>query len=40
VAAAAAGMADNTFLAVLNLEERDPHAQYEYRIHLVPAVSA
>ncbi|HEV7813327.1 MAG TPA: PD-(D/E)XK nuclease family protein, partial [Leifsonia sp.] len=40
VAAAAGGMADNTFLAVLNLEERDPHAKYEYRIHLVPAVSA
>ncbi|MFF1877561.1 ATP-dependent helicase [Leifsonia sp. NPDC058230] len=40
VAAAAGGMADSTFLAVLNLEERDPHAAYEYRIHLVPAVSA
>ncbi|MFI5059880.1 MAG: ATP-dependent helicase [Actinomycetales bacterium] len=40
VAEAADGMAANTFLAVVNLEERDPHAQYEYRIHLVPAVSA
>ncbi len=40
VAAAAAGMADTTFAAVLDLDERDPHARYEYRIHLVPAVSA
>jgi RecB family exonuclease len=40
VAVAAEGMAANTFVAVLNLDERDPHARYEYRIHLVPAVSA
>ncbi|MFF1634055.1 ATP-dependent helicase [Leifsonia sp. NPDC058248] len=40
VAAAAEGMAANTFVAVLDLDERDPHAKYEYRIHLVPAVSA
>ncbi|MFF1574518.1 PD-(D/E)XK nuclease family protein [Leifsonia sp. NPDC058292] len=40
VTAAAEGMAANTFLAVLNLDERDPHARYEYRIHLVQAVSA
>ncbi|WP_426520379.1 ATP-dependent helicase [Diaminobutyricibacter sp. McL0618] len=40
VAAAADGMAANTFLAVVNLDERDPHARFEYRIHLVPAVSA
>jgi len=40
VAAAAHGMAANTFVAVLDLDERDPHARYEYRIHLVPAVSA
>ena len=40
VAAAADGMAANTFLGVVNLDERDPHARFEYRIHLVPAVSA
>ena len=33
-------MAANSFVAVLDLDERDPHAKYEYRIHLVPAVSA
>jgi RecB family exonuclease len=40
VAAAAEGMAASTFLGVVNLDERDPHARFEYRIHLVPAVSA
>ena len=40
VSAAADGMAGNTFLGVVNLDERDPHARFEYRIHLVPAVSA
>lgn len=40
VATAAGGMAANSFVAVLDLDERDPHAKYEYRIHLVPAVSA
>jgi hypothetical protein len=33
-------MAANTFLGVVNLDERDPHARFEYRLHLVPAVSA
>jgi superfamily I DNA/RNA helicase/RecB family exonuclease len=37
---AAAGMAGATFAGVLELDEHDPHARYEYRIHLVPAVSA
>ncbi|UAJ80955.1 ATP-dependent helicase [Leifsonia sp. ZF2019] len=40
VAAAADGMAAATFAGVVDLGERDPHAKYEYRIHLVPAVSA
>lgn len=40
VADAAAGMAAATFAGVVDLGERDPHAKYEYRIHLVPAVSA
>ncbi|WP_348787262.1 ATP-dependent DNA helicase [Leifsonia sp. NPDC080035] len=40
VAAAAAGMAGAEFAAVVDLGDRDPHAKYEYRIHLVPAVSA
>jgi hypothetical protein len=33
-------MSGAAFLGVVNLDERDPHARYEYRIHLVPAVSA
>jgi len=37
---AAAGMAGSTFAGVVDLGDRDPHAKYEYRIHLVPAVSA
>ena len=40
VAAAAEGMAAATFAGVVDLGERDPHGSYEYRIHLVPAVSA
>ena len=40
VAAAADGMAAATFAGVVDLGERDPHGRYEYRIHLVPAVSA
>jgi RecB family exonuclease len=40
VAAAAEGMAAATFAGVVDLGERDPHGRYEYRIHLVPAVSA
>ncbi len=40
VSRAAEGMAAATFLGVVNLDERDPHARYEYRIHLVPQVSA
>lgn len=40
VAHAAEGMAAATFAAVVDLGDRDPHAGYEYRIHLVPAVSA
>ncbi|WP_223695196.1 ATP-dependent helicase [Leifsonia poae] len=40
VGRAAAGMASNTFLGVLELGEHDPHARYEYRIHVIPAVSA
>ncbi|MGN6427069.1 MAG: ATP-dependent helicase [Leifsonia sp.] len=40
VADAAAGMAGAEFAAVVDLGDRDPHAKYEYRIHLVPAVSA
>lgn len=37
---AATGMAGNTFAGVVDLGDRDPHAKYEYRIHLVPAVSS
>lgn len=40
VAHAAEGMSAATFAAVVDLGDRDPHAKYEYRIHLVPAVSA
>lgn len=40
VATAAEGMAAATFAGVVDLGERDPHGSYEYRIHLVPAVSA
>ncbi|MFJ3391949.1 ATP-dependent helicase [Leifsonia aquatica] len=40
VADAATGMAAATFAGVVDLGDRDPHAKYEYRIHLVPAVSA
>ncbi|MGH1548257.1 ATP-dependent helicase [Leifsonia poae] len=40
VADAADGMAAATFAGVVDLGERDPHGRYEYRIHLVPAVSA
>jgi len=40
VARAADGMAAATFAGVVDLGERDPHGKYEYRIHLVPAVSA
>jgi RecB family exonuclease len=40
VAHAAEGMAASTFAGVVDLGERDPHGKYEYRIHLVPAVSA
>ncbi len=40
VARAAEGMGAATFAGVVDLGERDPHARYEYRIHLVPAVSA
>ncbi|MFF9563000.1 ATP-dependent helicase [Leifsonia sp. NPDC014704] len=40
VARAADGMAGATFAGVVDLGERDPHGKYEYRIHLVPAVSA
>ncbi|WP_374007091.1 ATP-dependent helicase [Leifsonia sp. LS-T14] len=40
VARAAEGMAAATFTGVVDLGERDPHGKYEYRIHLVPAVSA
>lgn len=40
VARAADGMAAATFTGVVDLGERDPHGSYEYRIHLVPAVSA
>ena len=40
VARAAEGMAAATFAGVVDLGERDPHGKYEYRIHLVPAVSA
>ncbi|KQR52595.1 ATP-dependent DNA helicase [Leifsonia sp. Leaf336] len=40
VAAAAEGMAGATFAGVVDLGDRDPHAAYGYRIHLVPAVSA
>jgi RecB family exonuclease len=40
VARAADGMAGATFPGVVDLGERDPHGKYEYRIHLVPAVSA
>ncbi|AGW41020.1 ATP-dependent DNA helicase [Leifsonia xyli subsp. cynodontis DSM 46306] len=40
VAVAAEGMAAATFAAVVDLDDRDPHAAYEYRLHLVPAVSA
>ncbi|GAA2060872.1 ATP-dependent DNA helicase [Leifsonia soli] len=40
VARAADGMAGATFAGVVDLGERDPHGSYEYRIHLVPAVSA
>ncbi|MEV8214915.1 ATP-dependent DNA helicase [Leifsonia sp. NPDC077715] len=40
VAGAAEGMAAATFAGVVDLGERDPHGRYEYRIHLVPAVSA
>ncbi|PPF88205.1 hypothetical protein C5B96_03010, partial [Subtercola sp. Z020] len=37
---AAVGMAGNTFPGRETLPERDPHAAWEYRIHLVKAVSA
>jgi superfamily I DNA/RNA helicase/RecB family exonuclease len=37
---AAVGMAGNTFDGVLELDQHDPHARYQYRIHLIPAVSA
>ena len=40
VADAATGMAAATFAGVVDLGDRDPHAKYEYRIHLLPAVSA
>ncbi|MFP3464856.1 ATP-dependent helicase [Leifsonia sp. SIMBA_070] len=40
VAGAAEGMASASFAGVVDLGERDPHGKYEYRIHLVPAVSA
>lgn len=40
VTRAADGMAAATFAGVVDLGERDPHGKYEYRIHLVPAVSA
>jgi superfamily I DNA/RNA helicase/RecB family exonuclease len=40
VARAAEGMAASNFAGVVDLGDRDPHAKYEYRIHLVPAVSA
>lgn len=40
VARAAEGMAASSFAGVVDLGERDPHGRYEYRIHLVPAVSA
>jgi RecB family exonuclease len=40
VARAAEGMAGATFAGVVDLGDRDPHAAYGYRIHLVPAVSA
>jgi RecB family exonuclease len=40
VARAADGMAAASFAGVVDLGERDPHGKYEYRIHLVPAVSA
>ncbi|GAA4150863.1 ATP-dependent helicase [Leifsonia shinshuensis] len=40
VARAAEGMAGATFAGVVDLGDRDPHAAYAYRIHLVPAVSA
>lgn len=40
VAEAADGMAASAFAGVVDLGERDPHGKYEYRIHLVPAVSA
>ncbi len=40
VARAAEGMAAAGFAGVVDLGERDPHGKYEYRIHLVPAVSA
>lgn len=40
VARAAEGMAAATFAGVVDLGDRDPHAAYGYRIHLVPAVSA
>jgi hypothetical protein len=33
-------MAGNSFAGVIELAEHDVHARYEYRIHLVPAVSA
>ncbi len=38
--AAAIAIAEPFFVGRLDLPERDPHAAYEYRIHLVPAVSA
>lgn len=40
VARAAEGMAGAAFAGVVDLGDRDPHAAYGYRIHLVPAVSA
>lgn len=40
VTRAADGMAGSRFAGVVDLGERDPHGKYEYRIHLVPAVSA
>ena len=40
VATAAEGIAGATFAGVVDLGDRDPHAAYGYRIHLVPAVSA